>query len=116
MATLAWIGRVFGFLIILGGFFLLFKPLAMFEKTMEYLGNLFTLGGRALTFILSVMLSLLVIGAGWGLTHLGVGTAVLILVVVVVAWGIRMARRMPALYKKWEDAITNEEMNPAEKQ
>ena len=64
-AIMTWVLRLIGFLLMLGGFALIFKPLSVLADVLPILGNIVGAGTGIIAFLLALMLSFITIAIAW---------------------------------------------------
>jgi Transmembrane protein 43 len=63
--VLTWVLRAAGFVLMAGGIFLVFKPLAVIADVLPFFGDLLSLGIVLFALLVALPLSLITIALGW---------------------------------------------------
>ncbi len=83
-AMLAWILRLVGFLLMLGGLNLIFKPLSVFVDVLPILGTIVGVGTGFVSFLVSAILTLVTIAVAWIFYRPLLGIALIAVAVVII--------------------------------
>lgn len=82
---LTWILRIVGFYLMYLGISTVLAPLAVLADVLPFLGSLVSTGTKAVSFLLALPLSLLVIALAWIFYRPVLGIALLVIVVICIA-------------------------------
>jgi hypothetical protein len=96
---LTWVLRLAGFLLMLIGFNLIFKPLSVLADVLPFLGSLVAAGTGFVAFLLAAALSFVTIAVAWLVYRPVLGGALLsaaVLLAVVIAKKLKAAKRAAA--------------------
>ncbi len=97
-----WIFRIVGFLLMVFGISMVFKPLVVFGDVIPFVGNLLQFGANIFAFFIAIPLTLITIAIGWVFARPLVGIG-LLLAAGAMIFGIVFlvrGRKKPALAKK----------------
>lgn len=81
---LTWLFRIIGFFMMYFGFLLILRPLEVFADVVPFIGNIVGFGLKILSFLLGLALWFITIAIGWIFYRPVVGTALLVLVAVLI--------------------------------
>ncbi len=81
---LTWILRLVGFVLMVVGFMLIFNPLSVIADVVPLIGSIIGVGTGIIAFLLSLVLSLFVIGFAWVFYRPFIGVPLLIVAVALV--------------------------------
>jgi hypothetical protein len=82
-ATKTWIFRAIGFLIMAGGFALLFSPIIALANVLPFIGNIAEFGAKMIGFLLGGIFSTLTIGLAWVFYRPLIGISILAVTVLL---------------------------------
>jgi hypothetical protein len=95
-ATLTWILRLIGFVVMLLGIFLVFRPIAVFADVVPMFGTMLGAGIGFFSFCVAAALSLITIAVAWVFVRPVLGISMLILAIGAVVWLLRVGSRKKA--------------------
>ncbi len=95
---LAWILRLVGFVLMLIGFNMVFKPLSVIADVVPFIGSIVGVGTGIISFLISLVLSLLTIAIAWIFYRplLGISLLVIVIVLIVLTRGKLKKSAKPA--------------------
>ncbi len=99
-ATLTWVLRMIGFVIIMVGFSTILRPFAVAADLLPFLGNLAEKGIGLASFVMAAMVSLVTIAIGWIFYRPLLGLTLLALAIGLVVWLMKRAATNPSS-DKW---------------
>jgi hypothetical protein len=99
-ATLTWILRAAGFLLMALGLYLVFRPIAVFADVLPILGSLMGMGIGLFAAVVAACLSLVTIAVSWLFYRPLVGIGLLVLAVAGIAGLVHLVRQRRAKRKQ----------------
>lgn len=88
----AWLLRLGGFVLMMIGFAMLFKPLSVIADIVPFAGNIVEFGTGILSFLLSLMVSLTTIAIAWIFYRPLLGGTLIVVAVAVLIMGLRSGK------------------------
>jgi len=96
---MTWVLRLFGFLLMMGGLNLVFKPLSVLADVLPILGKIVSIGTGLVSFLLALTFSMLTIAIAWLVFRPVLGISLLVVagaITTVVLWKLKKAPAEPA--------------------
>ncbi len=93
---MTWGIRVVGFFLMMGGFSMILKPLAVFASILPFLGRIVETGTSFIAFLLAGILWTVVVAIAWIFYRPILGIAILVITVALIVLIVRRLRKDPA--------------------
>ena len=81
---LTWILRLVGFILMLVGFNMIFSPLSVVADVVPFIGSIVGVGTGIIAFLLSLVISILIIGIAWIFYRPLLGISLLVIVIALI--------------------------------
>ena len=94
--TLSWVLRLAGFVVLMVGFSIVFKPLSVLMDVLPFLGNLMEKGVFLISFVCAAIVWLITVAIGWVFYRPLLGITLLVVAVGGIVWVIRRAKKPSA--------------------